>query len=85
MLSIQGINQFYSQSHILWDLDLELKEGSCSCLLGRNGVGKTTLLKCITGLLPVKSGQISLMGRDITKLSTENRARSTLDDTRFTQ
>jgi len=74
MLSIQGINQFYS--HILWDLDLELKEGSCSCLLGRNGVGKTTLLKCITGLLPVKSGQISLMGRDITKLSTENRARS---------
>ncbi|ONM42781.1 urea ABC transporter ATP-binding subunit UrtE [Halopseudomonas pachastrellae] len=76
MLSIQGINQFYSQSHILWDLDLELKEGSCSCLLGRNGVGKTTLLKCITGLLPVKSGQISLMGRDITKLSTENRARS---------
>ncbi len=76
MLSIQGINQFYNQSHILWDLDLELKEGSCSCLLGRNGVGKTTLLKCITGLLPVKSGQISLMGRDITKLSTENRARS---------
>ncbi|MCK5532619.1 MAG: ATP-binding cassette domain-containing protein, partial [Halopseudomonas aestusnigri] len=45
MLSIQGINQFYNQSHILWDLDLELKEGSCSCLLGRNGVGKTTLLK----------------------------------------
>ena len=76
MLSIQGINQFYNQSHILRDLDLELKEGSCSCLLGRNGVGKTTLLKCITGLLPVKSGQISLMGRDITKLSTENRARS---------
>ena len=76
MLSIQGINQFYNQSHILWDLDLELKEGSCSCLLGRNGVGKTTLLKCITGLLQVKSGQISLMGRDITKLSTENRARS---------
>ena len=76
MLSIQGINQFYNQSHILWDLALELKEGSCSCLLGRNGVGKTTLLKCITGLLPVKSGQISLMGRDITKLSTENRARS---------
>ena len=63
MLNIQGINQFYNQSHILWDLDLELKEGSCSCLLGRNGVGKTTLLKCITGLLPVRDGQLSLKGQ----------------------
>ena len=76
MLNIQGINQFYNQSHILWDLDLELKEGSCSCLLGRNGVGKTTLLKCITGLLPVRDGQLSLKGQDITRMSTENRARS---------
>lgn len=76
MLSIQGINQFYNQSHILWDLDLELQEGTCGCLLGRNGVGKTTLLKCITGLLPVKDGQIWFNGHDITRLSTENRARS---------
>lgn len=76
MLNIQGINQYYNQSHILWDLDLELKEGSCSCLLGRNGVGKTTLLKCITGLLPVRNGQMSLKGQDITRMSTENRARS---------
>ena len=76
MLNIQGINQYYNQSHILWDLDLELKEGSCSCLLGRNGVGKTTLLKCITGLLPVRDGQLSLKGQDITRMSTENRARS---------
>tara|TARA_R110000764_G_scaffold8152_5_gene27842 strand:+ start:1855 stop:2550 length:696 start_codon:yes stop_codon:yes gene_type:complete len=76
MLNIQGINQYYNQSHILWDLDLELKEGSCSCLLGRNGVGKTTLLKCITGLLPVRDGQINLRGQDITRMSTENRARS---------
>ncbi|GAA6131108.1 MULTISPECIES: urea ABC transporter ATP-binding subunit UrtE [Halopseudomonas] len=76
MLNIQGINQYYNQSHILWDLDLELKEGSCSCLLGRNGVGKTTLLKCITGLLPVRDGQMSLKGQDITRMSTENRARS---------
>ena len=76
MLNIQGINQYYNQSHILWDLDLELKEGSCSCLLGRNGVGKTTLLKCITGLLPVRDGQMSLRGQDITRMSTENRARS---------
>lgn len=76
MLQIQRINQYYGQSHILWDLDLSLKEGTCGCLLGRNGVGKTTLLKCLTGLLPVRDGQIIFNGRDITRLSTENRARS---------
>lgn len=76
MLSIQGINQYYNQSHILWDLDLELKEGTCGCLLGRNGVGKTTLLKCVTGLLPLRDGQILLDGQNITRLSTENRARA---------
>lgn len=76
MLKIESINQYYSQSHILWDLSLELKEGTCGTLLGRNGVGKTTLLKCITGLLPVKDGQIFLDGKDITRTSTENRARA---------
>ncbi|WP_415054313.1 urea ABC transporter ATP-binding subunit UrtE [Halopseudomonas sp.] len=76
MLRIQSVNQFYNQSHILWDLDLHLKEGTCGCLLGRNGVGKTTLLKCITGLLPIRDGQILLNGTDITRMSTENRARN---------
>lgn len=76
MLRIQKINQLYNQSHILWDLDLEVREGTCGCLLGRNGVGKTTLLKCITGLLPVRDGQILLNGQDITRMSTENRARA---------
>lgn len=76
MLRIQKINQLYNQSHILWDLDLEVREGTCGCLLGRNGVGKTTLLKCITGLLPVRDGQILLNGLDITRMSTENRARA---------
>lgn len=76
VLRIQSVNQFYNQSHILWDLDLHLKEGTCGCLLGRNGVGKTTLLKCITGLLPVRDGQILLNGTDITRMSTENRARN---------
>lgn len=76
MLRIQQINQLYNQSHILWDLDLEVREGTCGCLLGRNGVGKTTLLKCITGLLPVRDGQILLNGQDITRMSTENRARA---------
>ncbi|SDU24546.1 urea ABC transporter ATP-binding subunit UrtE [Halopseudomonas salegens] len=76
MLSIKSINQYYNQSHILWDLDLELKAGTCGCLLGRNGVGKTTLLKCVTGLLPIRDGQIIFDGKDISRMSTENRARS---------
>lgn len=76
MLSIKSINQFYNQSHILWDLDLELKAGTCGCLLGRNGVGKTTLLKCVTGLLPIREGQIIFDGKDISRMSTENRARA---------
>lgn len=76
MLKINNINQYYGQSHILWDLNLELREGTCGCLIGRNGVGKTTLLKCITGLLPVRDGNIHFNGSDINKLSTETRARS---------
>ncbi len=76
MLSIKKINQHYGQSHILWDLDLELTEGKCGCLIGRNGVGKTTLLKCVTGLLSISDGSISFNGKDISKLSTEARARS---------
>lgn len=75
MLEIENINQYYGQSHILWDLSLELKRGTCGCLIGRNGVGKTTLLKCITGLLAIRDGSIRLNGYDINKLSTENRAR----------
>lgn len=76
MLTIENVNQYYGQSHILWDLSLEVREGTCGCLLGRNGVGKTTLLKCITGLLPVAEGRIRLNGKDITVLSTEARARA---------
>lgn len=76
MLQIKNINQYYGQSHILWDLSLNLKEGTCGCLIGRNGVGKTTLLKCITGILPVRDGAIEFNGQNINKLSTEARARS---------
>jgi urea transport system ATP-binding protein len=75
LLSIDNLNQFYGQSHILWDLSLNLREGTCGCLIGRNGVGKTTLLKCITGLLPTKSGKIIFNSDNITQDSTENRAR----------
>ena len=74
MLTLSGINQFYGQSHTLWDLDLEIDEGECLCLMGRNGVGKTTLLNVIMGQLPVKSGSIRLDGQDITPLPVERRA-----------
>lgn len=76
MLHIKNINQYYGQSHILWDLALNLKQGTCGCLIGRNGVGKTTLLKSITGLLPIRDGVIEFNGYDINKLSTEARARA---------
>jgi urea transport system ATP-binding protein len=76
VLQIKNINQYYGQSHILWDLSLNLTEGTCGCLIGRNGVGKTTLLKCITGILPVRDGVIEFNGNNINKLSTEARARA---------
>lgn len=76
MLTINAINQFYGQSHILWDLSLTLRPGTCGCLIGRNGVGKTTLLKSIMGILPIKAGDISLNGQSLNRLNTEERARS---------
>ena len=76
MLQINNINQYYGQSHILWNLSLTLKQGTCGCLIGRNGVGKTTLLKCITGILPTRDGTIELNGNSIGKFSTETRARA---------
>ncbi|MBU3843364.1 MAG: urea ABC transporter ATP-binding subunit UrtE [Candidatus Anaerobiospirillum pullicola] len=78
MLDFKGINQFYSQSHILWDVDLTVPEGQCTCIMGRNGEGKTTLLKCLMGLLPIKSGSITFNGEDISRLSPEQRAKKGL-------
>jgi urea transport system ATP-binding protein len=75
MIRVEGVNQYYRQSHILRDLNLTAEPGRCTCVMGRNGVGKTTLLKCIMGLLPVRSGRILLGDRDITRLSPEARAR----------
>ena len=74
MLTIQGLNQFYGQSHTLWDLELNVTEGQCTCLMGRNGVGKTTLLQCIMGLLPTSSGEITFKGQNIRQFSAEKRA-----------
>ncbi len=74
MLKIEQLNQFYGQSQALWNLDLEVPEGECTVLMGRNGVGKTTLLKCVMGLLPVRSGSIEYGGEDLTRAAAERRA-----------
>ncbi|MDR5900098.1 urea ABC transporter ATP-binding subunit UrtE [Halomonas vilamensis] len=58
MLAIEKLNQFYGESHTLWDLDLDVPKGQCTCVMGRNGVGKTTLMKAIMGEVAVASGSI---------------------------
>jgi urea transport system ATP-binding protein len=73
-MEIQGLNQFYRGSHTLWDVDMAIPKGSCTCLMGRNGMGKTTLLKCIMGLLPATSGKILYEGRDLRAVPAEERA-----------
>ncbi len=75
MLAVKGLNQFYGGSHTLWDVDLDVAPGSRMCLMGRNGMGKTTLLKCIMGLQSVSSGGISFDGNDLVKSPAEQRAR----------
>ena len=74
MIKLENINQLYGGSQILWDLDLNIAKGACVCLMGRNGVGKTTLLKCLMGLLPVNSGDIIVGEKNITRKSAEKRA-----------
>ena len=75
MLSIKGLNQFYGESHTLWDVDLNIEPGVCLCLMGRNGMGKTTLLKTIMGLLPIQSGSIEFDNQLISGKATDLRAR----------
>ena len=76
MLTVQNINQYYGGSHILRDVSLTAAPGKVSVLLGRNGVGKTTLLKSLMGLVPIKSGSISLDGQPIDKATPYDRARA---------
>ncbi len=78
MLQLKHLNVYYGESHILRDVSFVIEAGQVACLMGRNGVGKTTTLKAIMGLLPVRSGQIALDGTDITKAATDRRARSGL-------
>jgi urea transport system ATP-binding protein len=75
LLTVSRLNQFYGGSHTLWDVDLAVSPGSRMCLMGRNGMGKTTLLKCIMGLQPASSGGISFDGADLARCAAEQRAR----------
>ena len=78
MLKIQGLNQYYGGSHILRGLDFEAKLGEVTVILGRNGVGKTTLLKSLMGVVPIKTGTVTLDGTDITKDTPYDRVRKGL-------
>jgi len=75
VLAVKTLNQFYGGSHTLWDVDLTVTPGSRTCLMGRNGMGKTTLLKCIMGLLPATNGGVTFEGTDLLKQTAEERAR----------
>jgi len=75
MLAVQTLNQFYGGSHTLWDVDLHVQPGSRTCLMGRNGMGKTTLLKCIMGLLPTAAGAVTFDGIDLLRKPIEARAK----------
>jgi urea transport system ATP-binding protein len=75
VLRVNALNQFYGGSHTLWDVDLDVPAGSRTCLMGRNGMGKTTLLKCIMGLLPATSGEILFNERNLCAMAPEARAR----------
>ena len=76
MLSVQNIHQYYGGSHILRNVSLTAKPGEITVLLGRNGVGKTTLLKSLMGLVPIREGSISFEGQAITRATPYERARA---------
>lgn len=74
MLNVSNIDQYYRESHTLWDLDLQVNQGSVTYLMGRNGVSETTLLKCVMGLEAVRDGTITFKDIPIQKLAAEKRA-----------
>ena len=76
MLEIRDLNVAYGESQVLWDVSLDVPAGGVVCLMGRNGVGKTTLLKSIMGLLPARSGRVVFNGVDFARLRPEQRAAS---------
>jgi urea transport system ATP-binding protein len=76
LLQLKNVNQFYGGSHILRDVSLSVTMGKVTTVLGRNGVGKTTLLKSLMGVVPIRSGEILLEGRSINKMTSFERARA---------
>ena len=76
MLKVQNLHQYYGGSHILRDVNIQAEIGKVTVLLGRNGVGKTTLLKSLMGLVPIKSGSVEWQGSDIARKTPYERARS---------
>ncbi len=74
MIKVEKLNQFYGESHTLWDLSFDVLDGDCIAIMGRNGAGKTTLVESIMGLLPIMNGSIIYQDIDISKQSPESRA-----------
>lgn len=74
MLRTTDINHYYGQSHTLWDINFEAAAGRCTCVMGRNGVGKSTLMQCLMGLEPLRSGQIQVGDQDLSTQPAERRA-----------
>ncbi|TMQ22069.1 MAG: urea ABC transporter ATP-binding subunit UrtE [Candidatus Rokuibacteriota bacterium] len=76
MLSVERLDVAYGGSQVLWGVDLRVPAGEVMCLMGRNGVGKTTVLRAVMGLLPVRAGRIVFDGQDITRWPSDRRARA---------
>lgn len=75
LLRLREISHRYGDSRTLWDISLQLAAGDCLCLLGRNGVGKSTLARCIIGLEPLSGGTVEFADQDITRMGVEQRVR----------
>ncbi|MGW0662486.1 urea ABC transporter ATP-binding subunit UrtE [Streptodolium elevatio] len=75
MLEVTGLEVAYGRAQVLFGVDLAVAAGSLTCVMGRNGVGKTTLLNAVMGVLPTRGGTVVFDGHDITKLSTHQRVR----------
>jgi urea transport system ATP-binding protein len=75
MLRVEGLSVGYGDSRILWDVHLHIPKGQVVCLMGRNGVGETTRLKSVMGLLSAQAGNMAFDGQDITRVRPEQRAR----------